>query len=249
MRKKDLKGDLNLSNFIPHELWYAKYKKNLFPYHGVYCFCGWQGSGKTISAVRLVSNIINDYPDTLIVTNIELNFDILTHFKPENVIPLQRYYQLFLNYGRPVIFLIDEAHLLFNSLKSKDTDLDLFQVISQNRKCQRVFILTSQVFNRLEKVMREQINTVINCNTYFNYFTRCLVIGKFRKVGDDLVGKRLFATWFSHDRNVHYKMYDTYQILDFSKDSPFWSKVLDDKREGVYYDICKIFTNPFCVQL
>lgn len=233
MRKKDLKGDLNLLQFPSHYAYVLKERKNDFPYHGVYCFCGWQGSGKTISAVRLIANILADYPDTYLITNVHLNFDFLNHIKKENVIDFERYYQLFMYYDKPTIFLIDEAHLLFNSLNSKQTDLNLFQVISQNRKCRRVFILTSQVFSRLEKVMREQINTVIACNTYFHYFTRCLVIGDFKKVGDDLVGKRQFCTWWSHDRNIHYKMYDTYQILDFSSESPFWNKQADDIKNNI----------------
>lgn len=240
MRKQDIKGELNIFKFPSHAKYVLANKKKDFPYHGVYCFCGWQGSGKTISAVRLIANILNDYPDTYLVTNVDLNFEILKYIKQENVIKLQRYYQIFLNYDKPTIFLIDEAHLLFNSLNSRNTDIRMFQVISQNRKRRRVFILTSQVFNRLELVMREQINTVIACNTYFNYFTRCLVIGDFKKVGDDLVGKRLFAAWWSHDRKIHYDMYDTYQVIDFSPDSPFWNKAEFDKKEGIYNEIIKI---------
>lgn len=239
MRKSDLKGDLNLTQLIPHEMWYYNYLKSRFPYHGVIAFDGSQGSGKTLSAVRMVSNILNDYPDTLLVTNIDLNFEILTHINPYNVIQFQRYYQIFINYGRPVIFLLDEGHLLFNSLLSKDTDISMFQVISQNRKNQRVFILTTQVFNRLEKVMREQVNTVVHCRTFFNYFTRCCAIGDFRRIGDELVGRKLFATWFAHDRKIHYKMYDTYQVIDFNRDSPFWNSETTDKVNGSYYEIIK----------
>lgn len=239
MRKSDLKGELALTQFIPHELWYMNYLKSRFPYHGVIALDGSQGSGKTLSAVRMVSNILNDYPDTLLITNIDLNFDILTHINPYNVIKFQRYYQIFINYNRPVIFLLDEGHLLFNSLLSKDTDISMFQVISQNRKNQRVFILTTQVFNRLEKVMREQVNTVIHCRTFFNYFTRCCAIGDFRRVGDELVGRKIFATWFAHDRKVHYSMYNTYQVIDFNKDSPFWNNETIEKVNGLYYEINK----------
>lgn len=237
MRKKDLKGEVKIFGILPHTKYILELKKHDFPYHGVYSFCGWQGSGKTLSAVRLVANILNDYPDTYLVTNIDLDFDILTHIKKDNVIKFQRYYQLFINYDKPTIFLIDEAHLLFNSLNSRNTDVRLFQVISQNRKRRRVFILTSQVFNRLELVMREQINTVINCNTYFNYLTRCCVYGKFKKVGEDLIGQRLFCKWYSHDRNKHYKMYNTYQVIDYSPESIFWNKAEEDKKEGIYEEI------------
>lgn len=153
MRKKDLKGDVSIFEFPSHEKYLIEEKKKKFPYHGVYCFCGAQGSGKTLSAVRLVSNIYLDYKDVYLITNVTINTDILSHIPKENIIPFTRYYQLFMLYDKPVIFLIDEAHLLFNSLESKNADVNMFTVISQNRKRQRIFILTSQVFSRLQLVM------------------------------------------------------------------------------------------------
>lgn len=234
MRKKDLKGDIDLLGMPSHEKYLLEEKKHKFPYHGVYCFCGKQGSGKTLSAVRLVSNIFLDYPDIYLVTNISLNFDILKHIPQENVIQFERYYQLFFNYDKPVIFLIDEAHLLFNSLESKNADVNMFTVISQNRKRQRVFILTSQVFSRLQLVMREQINTIITCNTYLGYITHCVVYHDFEKQKDELVGKKEFGAFFSHNRRIHYDMYNTYQVINYSKESEFWTPKNLDIEGGFY---------------
>ncbi len=234
MRRKDLKADVNLLQFPSHVKYLLEWKKTRFPYHGVYCFCGKQGSGKTITAVRLVSNIFLDWNDVYLVTNVTINFDILKHIKKENVIRFERYYQLFFNYDKPVIFLIDEAHILFNSLESKNADVNMFQVISQNRKQQRVFILTSQVFSRLQLVMREQINTIVDCHTYLHFLTHCVVYHDFEKQKDELVGKKEFGCFYSHKRKIHYEMYDTDQIIDFSKDSPFWTPVKEDKLNGFY---------------
>ncbi len=238
MRKKDLKGEVNLLRFPSHLRYLREWKKNRFPYHGVYCFCGRQGSGKTISAVRLISNIYLDYKDVYLVTNVNINTDILNHIPKENIIPFTRYYQLFFTYNKPVIFLIDEAHILFNSLESKNADLNMFQVISQNRKNQRIFILTSQVFSRLQLVMREQINTVITCSTWFQFITHLVVYSDFEKEKDELVGKRKFGAFFSHNKDVHYKMYNTDQVIDYSKDAPFWTPLKEDKENG-YYNLFK----------
>ncbi len=234
MRKKDLKGEVCLLDYPSHFKYLQELKKKRFPYHGVYCFCGKQGSGKTLTAVRLISNIYLDYQDVYLITNVELNTDILTHIPKENIIPFTRYYQLFMVYDKPVIFFIDEAHLLFNSLESKHADVNMFAVISQNRKRQRVFILTSQVFSRLQLVMREQINTIITCNTYLNFLTHCVVYHDFEKQRDELVGKKEFGAFFTHKRKLHYEMYNTYQVIDYSKDSPFWTSIDIDKENGYY---------------
>lgn len=234
MRRKDLKGEVNLFGLPSHLHYLREEKKKKFPYHGVYCFCGKQGSGKTISAVRLISNIYLDYKDVYLITNVSLNTDILKHIPKENIIPFERYYQLFLVYDKPVIFFIDEAHILFNSLESKNADVNMFQVISQNRKRQRVFILTSQVFSRLQLVMREQINTIITCNTYLGYLTHCVVYHDFEKQRDELVGKKEFGSFFTHKRKIHYQMYDTYQVIDFSRDSEFFTPKKEDIENGVF---------------
>lgn len=234
MRKKDLKGEVSLIDYPGHLKYLRELKKKRFPYHGVYCFCGKQGSGKTLSAVRTISNIYLDYKDVYLVTNVNINTELLTHIPKENIIPFTRYYQLFFVYNKPTIFFIDEAHILFNSLESKNADVNMFQVISQNRKRQRVFILTSQVFSRLQLVMREQINTIIDCHTYFSFLTHCVVYHDFEKQRDELVGKKEFGAFFTHKKKLHYDMYDTYQVIDFSKDGPFWTPLAIDKESGYY---------------
>lgn len=234
MRRKDLKGEVNLLGYPSHLKYLIEQKKKMFPYHGVYCFCGKQGSGKTISAVRLISNIYLDYKNVYLITNVDINTNLLNHIPKENIIRFTRYYQLFFNYDKPVIFLIDEAHILFNSLESKNADVNMFQVISQNRKRQRVFILTSQVFSRLQLVMREQINTIVDCKTYLNYLTHCTVYHNFEKQRDELVGKKSFGAFFTHKRHLHYEMYNTFQVIDFSKESPFWNSEKMDREDGYY---------------
>lgn len=239
MRKKDLKGEVNLFDYPSHLSYLIKQNKGIMPYYGVYCFCGKQGSGKTLNSVRLINNIYADFPNTLLVTNVNINTDICINIPKVNIIPFVRYYQLFEydGIGIPIIFFIDEAHILFNSLNSRNTDVNLFKQISQNRKNRRVFILTSQVFSRLEKFMREQINTIITNNTYLNFLTISSVYSDFDLDSQVLIGKREFGFMFTHKKDIHYKMYDTRQTIDYDKDSPFWnSKVKDRKEENFIYD-------------
>lgn len=238
MRRKDLKGDVDLLKYPSHLKYLHEVNKGKMPYHGVICFSGKQGSGKTLSAVRLVNNILTDFPDCYLVSNVYLNPEY-TSVLPENFIEFKRYYQLFQDYDKPTIFLIDEAHLLFNSLESKNADLNMFQVISQQRKRRMCFVLTSQVFSRLQLVMREQINTIVPCKTYLNFLTHCVVYKDFEKDRDELVGKKDFSVWYTHNKDFHYKMYDTLQVIDYSKDSPFWNTVSMDLKEGKVYGIYK----------
>ncbi|MBQ8902330.1 MAG: ATP-binding protein [Bacilli bacterium] len=239
MRKTDLKGDVEIFKYPSHRRYLKKINKGKMPYHGVYCFCGKQGSGKTLSAVRVVNNIFTDFPNCYLVTNIWLNPECC-NVPQENIISFERYYQLFDVYDKPTIYLIDEAHLLFNSLESRNADVNMFQVISQQRKRQICFILTSQVFSRLQLVMREQINTIIPCKTYLNFLTHCIVVSDFDKQKDELVGKKEFGAWYTHNKDIHYKMYDTLQVIDYSKDSPFWNRKEEDIKElGYAYGIYK----------
>lgn len=146
---------------------YAAHPDYFFP-EGTTVFCGAQGCGKTISAVRMVQNVVKLFPHCIVCSNID--FNSLPDFKGEyypysdldDLIKLQNGYE-------GVLYVLDEMHLLFNSLQSKDMPLEVFQEVSQQRKQRKCIIGTSQVFMRLAKPFREQISNVVLCNTLFKY--------------------------------------------------------------------------------
>ncbi len=86
-------------------------------------FCGEQGSEKTLSAVQYVKKLCEEYPRAILCTNVEIhglhqirrlwNIMVWTCLKS-----LENGY-----YG--VIYLIDEIHLEFNSLESKNIDIEV----------------------------------------------------------------------------------------------------------------------------
>ena len=47
--------------------------KELFRASGLTVYCGWQGSGKTLSAVKHVHNLMVSYPKSILVTNLKIN--------------------------------------------------------------------------------------------------------------------------------------------------------------------------------
>ena len=67
-----------------------------------------------------------------------------------------------------VFYLIDEIHLEFNSLESKNIPIEIMVEVSQQRKQRKHIVGTSQVFMRLAKPLREQIDTVVICHNFLN---------------------------------------------------------------------------------
>ncbi len=110
-----------------------------------------------------------------------------------------------------VLYLIDEIHLEFNSLESKNIPIEIMVEVSQQRKQRKHIVGTSQVYMRLAKPLREQIDTVVLCHNYLCCIQYNKVIdGKTAieengKLVADVLRKFL---WFHHPKL--YQSYDTY---------------------------------------
>lgn len=118
------------------------------------------------------------------------------------------------NLTEGVIFLIDEVQLYFNSLESKNINMDVMTEISQQRKQRKHIICTSQVFNRLAKPLREQFSVVVKCMNYFSILQRNFYIRtEDMKTDDDYTNLKAIKIdkqqWFFH-RVQDYERYDTY---------------------------------------
>ena len=129
--KNALQEDFGLFNIFKQMKYYRDfYKANptYFRPDGLIVFCGSQGSGKTLSAVNYVYNLKRMYPRAIIVTNLDLTdypVDNKTCFLFKEAKDLTRYK----NGKEGVIFLIDEIQLYFNSLGSKNIDIDVMAQI------------------------------------------------------------------------------------------------------------------------
>lgn len=113
-----------------------------------------------------------------------------------------------------VLYLIDEIHLEFNSLESKNIPIEVMVEVSQQRKQRKHIVGTSQVYMRLAKPLREQIKNVVICRNFFKFFQwNKLIDGE---TSHEENGKLVFDTqkyvfWF-HSTNL-YKSYDTYKKM------------------------------------
>ncbi len=178
---------------------------------GINIFCGPQGSGKSLSMIHYAEKIIKDYPRALVITNIEFNFKCpnkvkkytgFEDFKIENGV-----------YG--VIYILDEIHLILNSLESKGVPLSIIVELSQQRKQRKLILGTSQVYSRMAKPLREQIKNVIICKNYFGIFQLNYLINAFetKEKDGELKFNKLKTSFFFH-RKEDYKNYDTYKKMD-----------------------------------
>ena len=162
-----LKGSLNPKNVvdtIKHNILFARNNPDYFYPAGIWVFCGPQGSGKTLSAVKCLKEMCKEYPKAIVCTNIEVR-------GIENeIIPFTDYSQLttLTNGVKGIIFLLDEIHVLWNSLESKDIPISEMACFCQMRKDRRVILGTSQVYGRIAKPIREQLQYVVDCHNYFN---------------------------------------------------------------------------------
>lgn len=135
---------------------------NLF---GVTMFCGRQGSGKTISMVEMLDRIKRQFPDCIIVTNFGyINQDYhLTDWR--QLLEIR-------NGENGVVFAIDEIQNEYDNSKWQDFPEGILSVITQQRKQRIKILLTSQVYTRVVKQIREQCFEVVECKTLLGRWTR-----------------------------------------------------------------------------
>lgn len=209
---------LNFFRQIKYNHDFYKANPTYFRPDGLIVFVGSQGSGKTLSAVNYVYNLKKLYPKSIIVTNLELTdfpFDNEKVFLFKEAKDLTR----FKNGLEGVIFLIDEIQLYFNSLGSKNIDIDVMTQISQQRKQRIHIVCTSQVFGRMSKQLREQFDTVIYCEKkFFGYMQKNSLINRDsidseESTGTNLKGKvvRVYR-YFKSPKS--FLRYDTYKVIE-----------------------------------
>lgn len=161
---KGSKNPKNIFNTLLYKIRFARDNPDYFYPSGIWVFCGPQGAGKTLSAVKCLKEICKEYPKAMVVANIELKG------LDREVIPFKDYEQLtsMSNGIHGIIFFLDEIHVLWNSLESKDIPVSEMACFCQMRKDRRVIIGTSQVYGRIAKPIREQLQFIVDCHNLFD---------------------------------------------------------------------------------
>ena len=213
---KENLNPLNLFKKLKYDYVFYKNNPTYFRPDGLVVFVGGQGTGKTLSAVNYVYNLLEFYPKAKIITNIDLleyPIDNERVFRFTCAEDLKKYK----NGKEGVIFLIDEIQLYFNSLGSKNINMDVMTQISQQRKQRIHIVATSQVFGRMAKPLREQFSCVILCKSYFNFIQKNSLIDRDsidgeESTGTNISGKVVKNFWFFRSPEM-FKRYDTYAVI------------------------------------
>lgn len=188
---------------------YLMRNPNYFRPDGIWVFCGPQGSGKTISAVQCAREMAKSYPAARVISNID--FELGDGSLPER---FERYEQLSEEdngiFG--LIFVLDEIHVLWNSLESKRIPISEMAALCQMRKSRRVILGTSQVYGRIAKPIREQLKYVINCRNLFHVLQHNVVCDPTESVerNGHISPNVICERWWFHTP----ALYSAYRTLD-----------------------------------
>ena len=129
-----------------------------------------------------------------------------------------------------VLYLIDEIHLEFNSLESKNIPIEVMVEVSQQRKQRKHIVGTSQVYMRLAKPLREQIDTVVICKNYLSCIQFNTVInGKTATEENGKLNAEIIKKFLWFHRPALYDSYDTFAKMKRYRNE--WNGV---SRQNIY---------------
>ena len=202
----------NPKNYIDCLKFNVEFRKNHPDYfypEGITIFSGSQGDGKTLSATRLVTNILRDYSKAIFCTNLEVKSVFNKTVEFTGLEDLEK-----VNNGeKGVVFLIDEIQNYLNSLMSRNIPLSTIVELTQQRKQRKLIIGTSQVYSRMAKPLREQVRNVVICKKYFKFIQVNKLIDS-QETKENSQGRLVTypkETFIWIHSPLFYKSYNTYQ--------------------------------------
>jgi hypothetical protein len=215
--KSYLSGSLNPKHAIKtirHNILFARDNPDYFYPAGIWVFCGPQGSGKTLSAVQCLKKMCAEYPKAKVCSNLDIKG------LENEVIPFTDYSQLseLSNGIEGIIFFLDELHILWNSLESKDIPISEMACFCQMRKNRRVIIGTSQVYSRIAKPIREQLQYAVDCKNYFKLLQVNTILDPSECIekNGNIEAKKIGTKFWFHSPEL-YNSYDTLFKIEKAK--------------------------------
>ena len=200
--------DLNIEGLmeLDRELQVKKGKE--FGYAGIWLFTGAQGSGKTLLLMHTLRQMMIEFPEAIVISNISI------YGVPSFVYKGIEDFEKYNNGAKGTIFVIDEIHTLFSSLQSANMPESTLTVWSQNRKNRRVILGTSQRFTRVAKGIREQTTYNYECTKpIFNrLYSYRIKEGDMYDDSGKYTGKETKRYWYIPKVSVM-RMYNTLEVV------------------------------------
>lgn len=217
MSKSFLSGSHNpkdVYDTIKFNIEFKRAHPHYFHPEGLLTFCGGQGSGKTLSAVSYIKRVLKKYPNAVLVTNVEIKGitnKVVTYSSLQELINL---FDLVHNGEYGVIYFVDEIQVLFNALMRRNMDVRTLETISQQRKQRKHIVGTAQIFTKIDKVFREQMQYVLFCRKVLGIiqFNQFIDAQKAVEVDGKLKYDVEHNYWFFHSPKL-YNAYDTTKII------------------------------------
>lgn len=212
-------------------------KRGIF---GIYCYCGFQGEGKTYSCVEYVhdnefninlfSNVHIEKPQCPYIEfsgfkeMLELRDLIdLARLREESYIIFknEKYY---IDFKKQVLFIYDE---IFSELqRGSKLSTDVLDFITQMRKRGFILLTTAQVWSDIPITWRRLTRYQIDCSMKNLFFTNILIKRfydaeqmKWSNDDQEFIAP-IISTTISHTRKCISSRYDTYQLIH-NKNSSF----------------------------
>lgn len=195
---------------------FNRIKNGGFNEFGMTTFVGAQGSGKTISLVEKLEQYRKKFPDVYIMTN----FGYIHQNEPLN--DWQQLIDKRSEHG--IIFAIDEIQNEFDVYESRNFNLDILKVITQQRKQGIKILATSQVFTRVSKPLREQTYEIVECYTVGGRWTfqKCFNADEYNMFIDNTDMNKKFKVrrkWrknFIQSNRIR-NLFDSYAVIESMK--------------------------------
>lgn len=216
-----MKGTKNPISFFKTMKYRKSHKNKDFPYYGIQAFMGEFGSGKTLSAVKYCSEIFEQFPKAVFVTNTKIRgVTNETHFfsGAEELTKILQEVLTEKNRNGYVIFM-DEMHVVLSDLFSSSNPLFL-AYLSQLRKLGIVIVGTCQLYNKCPKVVRDYLRLsgqIIFCARPFHL--KGLTLNRYVDMEScqensslKLDYKLRKIDWFFHTVEL-YESYDTLAVI------------------------------------
>lgn len=199
--------------------------------YGIYCYCGFQGDGKTYSCVEYVKDNKNNI---ILFSNVDIsgiNYISYKGFKEmlqlrdaidfarskNNNFIIFKDIKYPLDFNKQIVFIYDE---IFSELqRGSKLNTDILDFITQMRKRSFILLTTSQIWNDIPITWRRLTRYQIDCSMH-----KFLFINYLKKVFHDAEQMRwsndeqefiapIISTTITHTRKFIADSYDTFQLI------------------------------------
>lgn len=214
--------------------------------YGIYCYCGFQGNGKTYSCVEYV---LDNYDKIILFSNVFINNIDMIYYKGFDEMLLLRdkidyaksrknnfiiwnNKKVPLDFSKQIVFIYDE---IFSELqRGSKINTNVLDFITQMRKRGFILLTTAQIWNDIPITWRRLTRYQIDCKLIRFFGINILIkifhdaeLMKWSNDDQDFIAP-IISTTISHTRKYIADSYDTYQLIHNKHSTSFYDEVSNE---------------------